>query len=90
MFYEGPGWAPGKPRLGNYSDIPEPEKPAKLFDPQISYLAKAYVIVHFAMILFFYHELTLRNAVFTQYLVTCGVLAMLFSITCVGFILENR
>ena len=86
----GPGWQPGKPRLGNYNEIPEPEKPPQLFDPQISYFAKGYVIVHFAMILVFYHELTLRNAVFTQFLITCSIVALLFSITSIGFILENR
>lgn len=86
----GPGWQPGKPRLGNYDEIPEPEKPTVLFDPPISLFAKAYVIVHFAMVLVFYHELTLRNSQFTQFLVTIGVIALLFSITCIGFILEGR
>ena len=93
IFYfctSGPGWQPGKPRLGNYDEIPIPENPPVLFDPPISLFAKCYVIIHFAMILVFYHELTLRSTQFTQFLVTFGVIALLFSITCIGFLMEGR
>lgn len=53
-------------------------------------LTKAYVIVHFALVIVFYHELTLRNAEFTQKIITTGVVALLTSITSIGFILEGR
>lgn len=42
------------------------------------------------MILIFYHELTLRSTQFTQFLVLFGVISLLFSITCIGFIMEGR
>jgi alkylglycerol monooxygenase len=90
VIFKGPGWQPGTPRLGNYEDLPKVEQPVTYWDPPMHLLTKAYVILHFTLVIFFYHELTLRNATFTQSIITSGVIALLLSITSVGFMLEER
>ena len=45
VFVKGPGWAPGKPRLGDIKDIPEVSYPAKVYDPHISATLNAYIMV---------------------------------------------
>ncbi|KAI1280674.1 Alkylglycerol monooxygenase [Halotydeus destructor] len=86
----GPGWNPGKPRLGHYHEIPKIEYPVVLYDPRMTILEKVYILWHLPIIIVFYHELTLRHAILTQFTVTCGIIALLFSITSVGFIMEKR
>ena len=45
---KGPGWSPGKPRLGLISDVPEPDSnaPKYSYDPYIPFWAKIYVAAH--------------------------------------------
>jgi alkylglycerol monooxygenase len=86
----GPGWSPGKPRLGHYEDIPKIEYPVVLWDPPMNLAEKGYVIWHFAITIVFYHELTLRHSSISQFTVTCGILALLYTITSLGFIMERR
>lgn len=45
---KGPGWAPGKPRLGLLSDVPEPDPsaPKYAYQPFIAVWKKVYVYVH--------------------------------------------
>ncbi|XP_053206897.1 alkylglycerol monooxygenase-like [Panonychus citri] len=88
--FMGPGWEPGKPRLGLISDLPEIKHPVKYWDPQIPLLQKIYVIAHFGLVLLFYNELNLRKHSLTQFTITCGIISLLTSITTVGFLLEGR
>jgi len=53
-------------------------------------LEKAYVLIHFPLIIFFYHELSMRNQVLGQFLVTIGVVCLILSIASLGFIMERR
>jgi len=56
-LFKGPGWAPGKPRLGLISDVPEPDPtlPKYSYDPYIPLWRKIYVFAHgsFLMLAFF-------------------------------------
>ena len=47
-LFKGPGWAPGKPRLGLISDVPEPDPNAPKYshDPYIPDWKKWYIGVH--------------------------------------------
>lgn len=51
---------------------------------------KGYVLIHFSLVVLFYHELSMRNGVLNQFIVTIGIIVLLFSITSLGFILEGR
>lgn len=56
---KGPGWSPGKPRLGLISDVPEPDRslPKYSFDPPIPTWAKLYVSFHMLAILIALYEM---------------------------------
>ncbi|KAI2808583.1 hypothetical protein BLOT_006528 [Blomia tropicalis] len=47
-LFKGPGWSPGKPRLGLISDVPEPDRsaPKYSYDPKTSVWIKLYVAIH--------------------------------------------
>ena len=86
----GPGWTEGKPRLGYYDDIPELKQPIDYWDPQIHILKKFYVILHFAVIVLFHHELSIRCEILPQWTVVLGITCILTSLTSIGLILENK
>ena len=65
---KGPGWAPGKPRLGLLSDVPVPELNVGkyTYQPHIATWKKVYVYVHgFIITMGFYliadHSLIVRS-----------------------------
>lgn len=45
---KGPGWGPGKPRLGLISDVPQPDPdaPKYTYTPKVEVWKKAYIYVH--------------------------------------------
>lgn len=53
-------------------------------------LEKAYTLIHFPLVVLFYHELSARNGVLSQPVVTCGILVLLASLTSLGFLIEKR
>ena len=52
-LFMGPGWEPGKPRLGLINDISEPDLTVKKYsyDPFIPIWKQFYVLVHYTVIL---------------------------------------
>lgn len=86
----GPGWRPGLSRLGDPSELPGIVRPVNTYDPQISWLKNAYIIVHFAIILMFYHELTLFQHQFNASVVNVALFSLIASITSLGIILDNK
>lgn len=61
-----------------------------MWDPPLNLLEKAYTLIHFPLVVLFYHELTVRNGVLNQQIVTCGILVLLASLTSIGFLIEKR
>lgn len=54
---KGPGWSPGKGRLGSISDVPEPDRsaPRYTYDPETTLWVKIYVAFHgFIILMGFY------------------------------------
>lgn len=89
LFY-GPGWKPGLPRLGNHDELPKIIRPVNSYDPQISKWKNAYIVAHFAFVLFFYHELTLHQGHFSSFTLNIGVTSLLISITTLGLMLDDK
>ena len=59
-LFMGPGWEPGKPRLGLIKDIPMPDMNMNKYsyDPFIKLWKKSYVLVHYTIILTLFILLT--------------------------------
>ncbi|KAL1422996.1 hypothetical protein MTO96_021388 [Rhipicephalus appendiculatus] len=56
-LFKGPGWQPGKPRLGDPNDIPDARRPVETYAPETTLLCKIYVTVHFAIVVIGYVKL---------------------------------
>ncbi|CAG2115585.1 unnamed protein product, partial [Medioppia subpectinata] len=87
---KGPGWSPGKSRLGHLDDVPVIEHPVEYWSPSIPLWQNIYCISHFGLVLVFYHLLINNHKNFSQIAVSYCILILLFSITSIGFLLENR
>lgn len=61
-----------------------------MWDPPLNLLEKGYTLLHFPLVVLFYHELTVRNGVLSQHVVTCGIVVLLASLTSLGFLIEKR
>lgn len=88
IFYN-PGWAPGL-RYGESLPVPAIKRPISVYDPKIGNWKNLYVVIHFALMIFFYHELTLYQAQYSASMINIGVISLLASITTLGLILDNR
>lgn len=90
VFY-GPGWQPGaNNRLGNIEDIPKVSQFENRYDPKIHLWKTGYVLVHFTMITFFYHELTHTFKNMSQQTLLVNISALLGSTTTISMILDNN
>ncbi|GAB5568579.1 alkylglycerol monooxygenase isoform X3 [Prionailurus iriomotensis] len=56
VLFKGPGWSPGKPRLGLSEEIPEVTGKEVPFSSSVSHLLRIYAVVQFALMLAFYEE----------------------------------
>lgn len=90
VVFCGPGWRPGLPRLGNPAELPKIVRPVNSYDPQISWLKNTYIIVHFGIVLMFYHELTLFQHQFSASILNIALVGLIASITTLGLILDNK
>ncbi|XP_015765811.1 PREDICTED: alkylglycerol monooxygenase-like, partial [Acropora digitifera] len=61
VIFQGPGWKPGKPRLGDPGDIPEVENPIRKYDSCLSSWGNLYVLVHFVVAIVAYQMLIARR-----------------------------
>ncbi|KAM9163680.1 alkylglycerol monooxygenase isoform 1-T1 [Pangshura tecta] len=57
VIFKGPGWGPGKPRLGLPEEIPVITGKEVPFNPKLPIYLSVYAVVHFALMLGFYVDL---------------------------------
>uniref|UniRef100_A0A673K8V7 Alkylglycerol monooxygenase n=1 Tax=Sinocyclocheilus rhinocerous TaxID=307959 RepID=A0A673K8V7_9TELE len=86
VIFKGPGWTPGKPRLGDIADIPQITGEEMPHDPAWSPAMQAYVLVQFMLLLDVYNNL-LMDQTLTALLLTAYVL---LSLTSLGFLIDQR
>lgn len=51
FLFKGPGWMPGKPRLGCPEDLPQVSPDEKPYDKRTPVLLDAYCVLHFVFVL---------------------------------------
>ncbi|XP_074051508.1 alkylglycerol monooxygenase-like isoform X2 [Macrotis lagotis] len=56
VIFKGPGWSPGKPRLGLSEEIPEVTGKEVPYGTRVSGSLQLYVVVHFVLLLGFYED----------------------------------
>uniref|UniRef100_A0A8C9SA96 Alkylglycerol monooxygenase n=1 Tax=Scleropages formosus TaxID=113540 RepID=A0A8C9SA96_SCLFO len=86
VIFKGPGWEPGKPRLGCHSDLPEVTGEEAPHNPEWPLALQVYVTLHFFLLLAFYVLLQMLSPAFLL-LMTGYIMSTL---TALGFIIEKR
>lgn len=87
---KGPGWSPGKPRLGLIEDIPDAHAPAKKFNKTVHGLLNVYCLTHFVLTLALYETAVKYQKVLSVSELLLTVLFVLWTLTDIGLIYENR
>uniref|UniRef100_G3QVW1 Alkylglycerol monooxygenase n=1 Tax=Gorilla gorilla gorilla TaxID=9595 RepID=G3QVW1_GORGO len=90
VIFKGPGWGPGKPRLGLSEEIPEVTGKEVPFSSSSSRLLKIYTVVHFALMLAFYEETFADTAALSQVTLLLRVCFIILTLTSIGFLLDQR
>lgn len=88
--FKGPGWEPGKPRLGDPNDIPDVARPVEPYAPKTSALCKLYVTAHFALLIFGYLRLNHLKEEMDSATLACGIGYITFSLAVMGTFLDGK
>uniref|UniRef100_A0A667HI18 Alkylglycerol monooxygenase n=1 Tax=Lynx canadensis TaxID=61383 RepID=A0A667HI18_LYNCA len=90
VLFKGPGWSPGKPRLGLSEEIPEVTGKEVPFSSSVSHLLRIYAVVQFALTLAFYEETFADKAGLSQVTLLLRVCFVILTLTSIGFLLDQR
>ncbi|XP_053876263.1 alkylglycerol monooxygenase isoform X1 [Malaclemys terrapin pileata] len=90
VIFKGPGWGPGKPRLGLPEEIPVITGKEVPFNPRLPIYLSVYAVVHFALMLGFYVDLFETQATLSQVTLLLRIGYIILTLTSIGFLLEQR
>lgn len=90
ILFKGPGWSPGKTRLGDPADIPDVHAPVQKYDPHVPKWSEAYMFVHFLVTVLCFQELYAKQHVFSCFVVTAFTLYILLTLTAIGATLDKK
>ncbi|XP_053699582.1 alkylglycerol monooxygenase [Synchiropus splendidus] len=86
----GPSWKPGFPRLGDRSRNPKITGEEVPHQSSCSPPLQVYVVAHFLLVLWSYHDVFENKTVFSQPTVLGMTCHILFTLTSLGFIIDQR
>lgn len=89
-IFKGPGWEPGKPRLGDPNDIPDVSRPVEPYASKTSALCKFYVCAHFTLLILGYVRLNHLKGEMETTTLACGIGYITFSLVVMGTFLDGR
>ncbi|XP_068091203.1 alkylglycerol monooxygenase isoform X1 [Hyperolius riggenbachi] len=90
VIFKGPGWGPGKPRLGLPEELPEVTGDEKPYDPGLSIPLQIYGVVHFILLLAVYEHMFKAKGILSVITILVRILYILLMLTSLGFLMENR
>ncbi|XP_004582531.2 alkylglycerol monooxygenase [Ochotona princeps] len=90
VIFKGPGWSPGKPRLGLNEEIPQVTGKEVPFRSSASQLLKLYTVLQFALMLAFYEDTFADTMVLSQLTLLLRVGFIMLTLTSIGFLLDQR
>ncbi|XP_037066396.1 alkylglycerol monooxygenase isoform X2 [Peromyscus leucopus] len=89
VLFKGPGWSPGKPRLGLSEEIPEVTGQEVPLSSAASQLLKMYTVLQFAVMLAFYEETFANAEVLSQVTLLLRVCSIILTLTSIGLLLDQ-
>jgi len=90
VIFKGPGWGPGKPRLGNIEDIPDVHAPVAPYNPVVPTWWSVYIYIHNMITVLGSQELHVKYGELNQFTVLLFASFIILSLTAFGGILENK
>ncbi|KAM9307650.1 alkylglycerol monooxygenase [Gastrophryne carolinensis] len=90
VIFKGPGWGPGKPRLGLPEELPEVTGNEKPYGPKLSISLQCYAMAHFILLLAVYQHMFEAKHILSAVTILLRILYILLMLTSVGFLLEKR
>ncbi|CAG2175752.1 unnamed protein product, partial [Oppiella nova] len=93
VIWKGPGWAPGKPRLGLLENVPilEPNAAKYGYDPHIPHWKKFYTLIHISILMLAFMQLADHSTIkYTSYTVIIGIVYIILFLTSIGALFDNR
>ncbi|XP_025900730.1 alkylglycerol monooxygenase [Nothoprocta perdicaria] len=90
VLFKGPGWGPGKPRLGLPEEIPVITGKEVPYNPSVPAYLNCYAVVHFTIIMDLYIDLLATVSMLSQGTVLLRIGVMILSLTSFGLLMENR
>ncbi|XP_033856854.1 alkylglycerol monooxygenase-like [Acipenser ruthenus] len=90
VIFKGPGWGPGKPRLGLPEELPEITGKEVPHNPSIPVALQAYVMLQFLLMLGIYHEMFATKAILSQITLLLRIGYITLTLTCFGFLIDQR
>ncbi|XP_041039093.1 alkylglycerol monooxygenase isoform X1 [Carcharodon carcharias] len=90
VIFNGPGWEPGKPRLGCLEDIPTINGKEMPHNPQIPAWLQLYAMLHFTFILGVYMHIFANKSALSEITILLGIGYIMLTLTSVGLMMENR
>ncbi|XP_072033029.1 alkylglycerol monooxygenase-like [Amphiura filiformis] len=90
VIFKGPGWEPGKPRLGNIEDIPDIKYPMPKYRTQIAGWCQVYVTIHFALNIMVMDMYGSKYDMHTALGAMIGISFLIYSFTCVGALCDVK
>ncbi|XP_035528287.1 alkylglycerol monooxygenase [Morone saxatilis] len=89
-FVKGPSWKPGKSRLGDHKDNPKVTGQEVPHSPSWSLPLQVYVVIHFLLVLWTYHDLFEKKMMLSQLTVLGMTVYILLTLTALGYIIDQR
>uniref|UniRef100_A0A8D0H406 Alkylglycerol monooxygenase n=1 Tax=Sphenodon punctatus TaxID=8508 RepID=A0A8D0H406_SPHPU len=90
VLFKGPGWEPGKPRLGLPEELPVITGKETSFDPIMPASLRIYVVAHFAVLLSFYVDMFATKATLSQITVLLRIVYIILTLTSLGFLMDQK
>ena len=90
ILFKGPGWSPGKPRLGSSEDIPTVSPNEKPYDRTVALWLDVYVVVHFLMVMLFTVKMGEIRSAFHPLLTVVLISFLILSLTNFGLLLDHN
>ncbi|XP_053323244.1 alkylglycerol monooxygenase [Spea bombifrons] len=90
VIFKGPGWGPGKPRLGLAEELPKVTGDEKPYNPGLPRYIQFYACIHFILMLGIYNHMFQAKLTLSQTTLLLRIESILLTLTSLGFLLEQR
>ncbi|XP_069769856.1 alkylglycerol monooxygenase isoform X2 [Narcine bancroftii] len=90
VIFKGPGWEPGKPRLGCPEDLPKISGKEIPYNHQIPFWLQVYAMLHFIFVLGIYLQIFANKLAVSETTILFGIGYIILTLTSIGLMMENR